>query len=302
MKTYTQSFVLLVLTVLLSANAQAAMNVFACEPEWGALAKNIGGDNVKVYSATTALQDPHHIEARPSLIAKARQADLLACTGAELEIGWLPLLLKKSGNAAIQQGQAGHFMATDHVTLLEKLDHVDRSMGDVHATGNPHIQTDPRLILKVADALAQRMQQIDTSNAAIYQQNHAAFSQRWQQAIQKWQSQAQTLRNTPIVVHHNHWVYLNNWLGLQQVTTLEPKPGVPPSGSHLSSVLQQLKQKPAKMIIYASYQNPRSANWLAQKASIPAVKLPATVGGTSEAKDLFNFFDDMIARLLKAKG
>ncbi|HHC74737.1 MAG TPA: zinc ABC transporter substrate-binding protein [Thiothrix sp.] len=302
MKTYTQSFVLLMLAVLLSANAQAAMNVFACEPEWGALAKNIGGDKVNVYNATTAMQDPHHIEARPSLIAKARQADLLVCTGAELEIGWLPLLLKKSGNAAIQQGQAGYFMATDHVTLLEKLDHVDRSMGDVHAAGNPHIQTDPRLILKVADALAQRMQQIDASHATVYQQNHAAFSQRWQAAMQKWQSQAQILQNTPVVVHHNHWVYLNNWLGLQQVTTLEPKPGVPPSGSHLSSVLQQLKQKPAKLVIYASFQNPRSANWLAQKANIPAVKLPATVGGTSEAKDLFSFFDDIIARLLAAKG
>lgn len=302
MKTYTKSLILLVLTVSLSVNAQAAMNIFACEPEWGELAKNIGGDKVTVYHATTALQDPHHIEARPSLIAKARQADLLVCTGAELEIGWLPLLLKKSGNAAIQQGQAGHFMATDHVTLLEKLDHVDRSMGDVHAAGNPHIQTDPRLVLKVADALAQRMQQIDSNHAAIYQQNHAALTQRWQQAMQKWQQQAQSLRNTPIVVHHNHWVYLNNWLGLQQVTTLEPKPGVPPSGSHLASVLQQLKQKPAKMIIYSSYQNPRPAHWLAQKAGIPAVKLPATVGGTREAKDLFSFFDDMIARLLKAKG
>lgn len=294
---------LMITALFFSANTlQADIQILACEPEWRALAKEIGGDKVKAHSATTAMQDPHHIEARPSLIAKARNADMVICTGAELELGWLPLLLKKSGNSAIQPGKAGHFMASDHVQLLEKLDKVDRSMGDVHAGGNPHIQTDPRKILQVAGALVQRMKQVDAAQAAHYQQGYDRFKQRWQQALQKWQSQAQALRGTPIVVHHNSWVYMSEWLGLKQVATLEPKPGVPPSGGHLAKLLQQLQQTPAKLIIYSSYQNPRSANWLSGKAGIPAVKLPSTVSGTANANDLFGMFDDMVSRLVNAKG
>lgn len=288
-------------TLLFSSTlAHADLNIFACEPEWGTLAQAIGGDNVTVYSATTGLQDPHYIEARPSLIARARQADMLVCTGAELEIGWLPLLLVKSGNAAIQEGQPGHFMATQHVQLLEIPAKVDRSMGDVHAAGNPHIQTDPSRIAQVAKALAERMAQVDSANAAHYQQGYASFNSRWQQAMQAWQSQAASLRGKAIVVHHKSWVYLRNWLGLKEVATLEPKPGVPPTTAHLASVLQQLQSTPAGMVIYSSYQNPRSAQWLSGKTGIPAVLLPSTVGGTPEADDLFTFFDDIIKRLTSA--
>ncbi len=292
---------LIIALALLSSSAQADINILACEPEWGALAKEIGGNKVKIHNATSALQDPHHIEARPSLIAKARQADMLLCTGADLEIGWLPLLLKKSGNTAIQAGKPGHFMATDYVRLQEKLIKVDRSMGHVHAAGNPHIQTDPRKILKVATALSEKMQQVDPNQATHYQNRHAQFKHRWQRAMQAWQSKAQALNNTAVVVHHNSWIYLQSWLGLKKIATLEPKPGIPPSASHLNTVLQQLKQKPAKMIIYSAYQNSRSANWLADKADIPAIKLPSSVGGTTEAKDLFSLFDDIINRLLQAK-
>jgi len=291
-----------VLLISTATTAQADMTILACEPEWGALAKEIGGNKVKVHNATTAQQDPHHIEARPSLIAKARRADMLLCTGAELEAGWLPLLLQKSGNSAIQTGKPGHFMATDYVKLLGVMGKVDRSMGDVHATGNPHIQTDPRRILQVATALVAKMKQVDAVQAAHYQQGYQQFKQRWQQALQGWNNKATSLKGTPIVVHHKSWIYLQDWLGLKQIAALEPKPGIPPSGSHLSALLQTLKQTPAKMIIYSAYQNPRSANWLANKAGIPAVKIPSTVGGTPAAKDLFSLFDDIINRLIQAKG
>lgn len=293
---------LLTLAALLlsSSLAQAELNIFACEPEWAALTQEIAGDKAKVYSATTGLQDPHHIEARPSLIAKARQADLLVCTGAELEVGWLPLLLEKSGNPAIQEGQTGHFMATQQVQLLDIPVKVDRSMGDVHTDGNPHIQTDPRRIAQVGKALTERMVQLDQANAAQYQQNFQTFNTRWQQAMQTWQAQAASLRGKPIVVHHKNWVYLRDWLGLKSVATLEPKPGIPPTTSHLSQVLQQLQTTPASMVIYSAYQNPRSAQWLANKADLPAVLLPSTIGGTSEASDLFKLFDDIIQRLTQA--
>lgn len=284
-----------------SALAHADLNIFACEPEWGSLAQAIGSNKVTVYNATTGLQDPHHIEARPSLIAQARQADLLACTGAELEIGWLPLLLEKSGNAAIQPGKPGHFMAAEQVQLLDIPAKVDRSMGDVHADGNPHIQTDPRRIVQVAKALAERMAQLDTANAAHYQQGYAQFNNRWQTAMQSWQQQAAGLRGTPVVVHHKSWVYLQDWLGLQAVATLEPKPGIPPTTAHLTSVLQQLQTTPAKFVIHSAYENPKSAQWLSGKTGIPVIMLPSTVGGTSTANDLFKLFDDIINRLTSSR-
>jgi len=145
--------------------SSAAISIFACEPEWSALAQELGGDKVSVYSATTALQDPHRIEARPSLIARVRSADLLVCTGAELEIGWLPLLLTQSGNSRIQLGSPGYFEASQYVPKIEVPATIDRSLGDVHASGNPHIHLDPRNVAKVADALAERLNQLDPANA-----------------------------------------------------------------------------------------------------------------------------------------
>lgn len=157
------------LLLALAMPAQAAVKIFACEPEWGALAQELGGNLVDVTVATTALQDPHHIQARPSLIARARNADLVVCTGAELEIGWLPILLQQSGNAKVQAGQPGNFAAADHVRKLEIPGQIDRSQGDVHATGNPHIHTDPRNIAKVATALGLRLAQIDPGHASQYE-------------------------------------------------------------------------------------------------------------------------------------
>ncbi|MHB1094036.1 metal ABC transporter substrate-binding protein [Thiobacillus sp.] len=280
--------------------AHAALNVFACEPEWGALATELGGDAVKVYTATTAFQDPHHIEARPSLIAQMRRADLAVCTGAELEIGWLPVLLRQSGNAAIQPGQPGYFEAARQVVLLEKPSVLDRSQGDVHAAGNPHIQTDPRNIARVAQALGARLAAIDPEHAGAYRARMADFNTRWNAAMARWQAQAAPLRGMPIAVQHEGFPYLENWLGLKQVAVLEPKPGVEPSLGHLAEVAAHLKTTPARAVIRAAYQNPRPSEWLAEHAGIPAIVMPFTVGGSDRAKDLFGLFDDSVDQLLKA--
>ena len=277
----------------------AALNVFACEPEWGALATELGGDAVKVYTATTAFQDPHRIEARPSLIAQMRRADLVVCTGAELEIGWLPILLRSSGNAAIQPGKPGYFEAARQVALLDKPTVLDRSQGDVHAAGNPHIQTDPRNIARVAQALGMRLVEIDPDRAALYRTRLADFNTRWNAALSRWQEQAAPLKGMRIVVQHQAFPYLENWLGLKQVAVLEPKPGVDPTVSHLAEVAAQLKTTPAKAVLRAVYQSPRPAQWLADHADIPVVVLPFTVGGSERAKDLFGLFDDSLDQLLK---
>jgi len=280
--------------------AQAALRVFACEPEWGALARELGGNLVDVTVATTAGQDPHQIQARPSLIARMRNADLVACTGAELEIGWLPVLLQQSGNAKIQPGQPGNFAAADQVRKLEVPTTLDRAAGDVHAAGNPHIQLDPRNIAAVAPALATRLQQLDAAHGAEYAQRSAAFTQKWQQAITRWSTQAAPLRGLPVVSQHKAYAYLYDWLGLKEVAVLEPKPGVEPSASHLQEVLSQLKATPARMVLYSSYQDSRPSEWLGRNAGLPVVMIPFTVGGSDKAADLFGLFDDVLARLLAA--
>ncbi|MDP1690704.1 MAG: zinc ABC transporter substrate-binding protein [Burkholderiaceae bacterium] len=286
--------------VMLALPAQAALRIFACEPEWGALAQELGGKLVEVSVATNALQDPHQIQAKPSLIARARNADLVVCTGAELEIGWLPLLLQQSGNAKVQPGQPGHFAAADAVRKLDVPAALDRAQGDVHAAGNPHIQTDPRNIAAVANALATRLQQIDPANAAQYARAQADFAARWQPAMARWSAQAAPLKGQAVVSQHKGFVYLYDWLGLKEVAVLEPKPGVEPTASHLQSVLASLKATPARMVLYAAYQDSRPSEWLARNGGVAVVRLPFTVGGSDGAKDLFGLFDDTLARLLAA--
>jgi zinc/manganese transport system substrate-binding protein len=279
-------------------SAWAKTHVFACEPEWAALAEELGGDAVAVFSATAALQDPHHIQARPSLIAHVRRADLLVCTGAELEIGWLPLLLRRAGNPRIQPGQPGYLEAATAVALLDRPARLDRAEGDIHPQGNPHIQTSPRNIARVAKVLAKHLEQVDPDHADLYRQRLADFQQRWQAAIRRWEAQAAPLHGLPVVIQHRGWVYMDRWLGLQVVATLEPKPGIPPSTHDLVRVLDQLRQSPARAVLRAAYQDPRPAQWLADRAKIPEVVLPFTVGGDERSADLFGLFDDTIDRLL----
>ena len=286
--------------LLVAPLARAELKVLACEPEWGALVKELAGDKVSVYVATTALQDPHRIEARPSLVAAARNAGLVVCTGAELEVGWLPLLIRQSGNSAIQPGKPGHFEAAAYVRMLDVPQRLDRADGDVHAAGNPHIQTDPRNITLVAEPLARRLAELDPANAATYQARSADFQARWKAAIQRWEQSAAPLRGVPVVVLHKAFPYLQQWLGLVEVAALEPKPGVEPTSAHLSTVLAGLKTRPAKMILRAAYNDPRGADWLAERTQLPVVVLPFTVGGNEQAKDLFSLFDDTVQRLLKA--
>jgi zinc/manganese transport system substrate-binding protein len=280
--------------------AAAALNVFACEPEWGALAQELGGDKVAVYSATTALQDAHRIEARPSLIARIRSADLLICSGSELEIGWVPLLLTQSGNSRIQAGSPGYLEASQYVPKLEIPSLVDRSLGDIHPGGNPHVHTDPRNIARVATVLEDRLVQLDPSNAETYRSRGKSFLARWQAAVARWEKDAAPLKGVPIVVYHRDFSYFINWTGMREVGSLEPKPGIPPTPAHLAELIDQMKRSPAKVIVYSPYNSPQAAEFLSSRARIPSVMMPFTVGGTDKAKDLFGLFDDTIQRLLGA--
>ncbi len=292
-------FLIIIQIIITPIKALADVNIFACEPEWEALAKEIGGEKVKVKTATSAFSDPHHIRARPSLIASVRQSDLVVCTGGELEIGWLPILLEKA-KASVQAGEVGNLMASDYVNKLEVPEVLDRSHGDVHPGGNPHVHLNPYNIEKVAQELTLRLSKIDSDNSSYYQQNLGNFKIKWQEAVVQWEIKAKGLENMPIVVHHKNWVYLIDWLKLNQVATLEPKPGIPPSISHLEELLLTLKSKPAKAIIHAPYEDDKPSKWLSDKTGIVTLELPFTVGGDKSSDDLYRLFDSTINKLLEA--
>ena len=288
--------------MLLAAPAHAALSVFACEPEWGALASALGGNDVSVFTATTALQDPHQIQARPALISRLRGADLAVCTGAELEIGWMPVLLRQASNAKVQPGAPGYFAGAEEVTLLEKPAVLDRAQGDVHPAGNPHVQTDPRNMRIIAAALAKRMAELDPAHAAAYAERGKALDAQFADNIARWQAEAAPLKGRNVVSYHKGWVYLMNYLGMNEVATIEPKPGVPPGSAYIADLLDQIPRLKASMVIYAAYEDPKPSEFVAEKAHLPAVLLPFTVGGTDGAKDLMGLYSDTVKRLLAALG
>jgi len=300
MKTFL-SVLGLTLFMAWTGTAQSAVNIFACEPEWGALANEIGGNRVSVYTATTALQDPHKIQARPSLISRARSADLVICSGAELEVGWMPVVIGQSGNDKISVGKPGNLEAANYVPLKEVPRLLDRSMGDVHPRGNPHIQWGPQNIQLVAGELMKRLAYIDPAGKGYYESRLMSFTQRWAEATKRWEQQAQSVKGVAVIEHHKELTYLFDWLGMSVVGALEPKPGVEPTASHLSELVEQQKTNPAKLIVITTEKNPDAAEWLSGQIKIPEIALPASVGGTPGAKDLFSMYDDAINRLLAAE-
>ena len=292
----------LLMTLLLAAvslPALAALQIFATVPEWGALAREIGGEKVSVFVATTALQDPHRIQARPSLLAQARRAQLVVATGADLEAGWLPLVIRDSGNANIQPGRPGYFEAARYVTLRDVPAVLDRAQGDVHAAGNPHFQLDPRNLLTIGKALSARLGELDPLNAQAYLDAYLAFAGKWQAAIARWEKEAAPLRGMPVLAHHDSFVYLAHWLGFKVTGTLEPKPGIEPTSGQLSTLVARQQSAPARMVLRTAYQSDGPSLWIVANAGIPAVLLPFTVGGTPEAGDLYGLFDDTVRRLLQ---
>ncbi len=289
--------ILFLIFLFASGNANAEVNIFACEPEWKSLAEEIGGNKVTAISATTYKQDPHYIRAKPSLLAAIRKADLVICTGAGLEVGWLPVLMQKAAAQQTLAGNVGNLMVADYVNLLAKPQSLDRSQGDVHPEGNPHIHLNPYNILKAGAELNSRLGKIDPDNKAEYQKNWQSFEARWKQKVAAWEADAKSLKGVQVVAHHDSWIYLLDWLGIKQVAKLEPKPGIPPTTGHLEEVLQTLKTNRAGLIIRAPFNSEQASDWLADKAAIPAVVLPYTVSNEGEPKDLFALYDGIIKGL-----
>jgi len=290
----------MLLVVGAAVPADAALKVLATTPDWGALVTELGGERVNVYVATTALQDVHRVEAKPSLVARARSADLVVSTGAELEVGWLPVLIQESGNSKIQPGAVGSFEAAAFVQKLEVPSKLDRSLGDIHPQGNPHVQLDPHNIAAIAHGLTAKLSALEPAQAAFYAARAKDFDARWSEAIKRWEAEAAPLKGAQVVIMHRDQAYLCRWLGLTEVASIEPKPGVPPTAAYLGQLVGKLSSSPPKLILLNAYNDPKAANWLSERVHAPAVVLPFSVGGSPAAKDLFGLFDDTVNKLLAA--
>lgn len=291
----TASFVL----ALLWAQAAAALTVFACEPEWAALVRVLA-PQAQLYVATHAGQDPHQIEARPALIAQLRRADLAVCTGAALESAWLPALQQRAGNARARDV----FFAADHVDVIDPQPGAIGTpwSGDVHAEGNPHVHADPRNLLLVAQALAQRLAVERPAEAGAIAARAAAFETRWRQHIARWEKEGAPLRGKKVAAQHTTFGYLWRWLGIEQIADLEPRPGMPPTPGHLARLREGLRAQPPAAIVLAGYQDPRPGRWLAQQLGsvAPPLVLPATVGEDAGEAELVAWFDGLLRELVRA--
>lgn len=290
-----------VAAALLAAQA-AAQTVFACEPEWAALVRTLL-PGARVHVATHAGQNPHHVEARPSLIAQLRAADAVVCTGADLESGWLPALQQRAGNPRAREP----FFAADHVALIDARPGALATpwSGDVHTRGNPHLHADPARLAAVAAALAQWLGTAFPARQPEIARRHEAFAARWQAAIAAWQAHAASLRGLRVAAQHTTFAYLWRWLGVEQVADLEPQPGMAPTPGHLQRVREALRAAPPAAVVVASYQDPRPARWLVDQLAggrppPPLLQLPATVAEDADADALAAWFDGLLAALLQA--
>lgn len=285
------------LFVLTLNTAQAKPFVLACEPEWQSLAQEIGGELIQADSATHGQQNPHFIRVKPSLMSKIRRADLIVCSGADLEVGWLPLLLR-NGNAGVQVGKPGHLLISDYVTNIEIPETLDRSLGDIHPQGNPHVHLDPQIILEAAALIEARLSLIDPDNTGSYRNNLESFIARWNAALANWRITAKPLKGKNVITYHKSFSYLLKFLEMNTLTSLEERPGIPPSARHLATVTSIIEQTPPLAVITSPYDPEGPNKWVAEKTGVRVLGLPYTVGGSPEVNDLFTLYDRTIEILL----
>lgn len=282
------------------ASTAQALTIFTCEPEWAALSQELAPE-AKVYSATHVYQDPHYIEARPSLIAKLARADLAICSGASLEAGWLPALQKRAGNRKVVDGATGMLYLSEHIHTIEKQDTEFFSTEHVHPDGNPHFHLDPNRVYKLANVISKRLQMIDPDSRTEYQQALKQWQTTWKLYTLRWKLKAEDLQGKPIAIQHTSFSYLINWLDMEVVADLEPEPGVPPTMSHVKSLVDGANVSHPGVILTNWYQNDRAAKWMAEKSGAKHLNLPATVDLDGDINNLKLLFDHLISQLQGAQ-
>ena len=290
-----------VLLVSIAAPARATVNVVTTTEGLAAIVGEIGGDKVKVTALSRGIQDPHFVDANPSLAVKLRNADLLVDVGMDLEIGWLPPLVTQSRNAAIQPGAARRLTAGSFVSPMDlPTGPVDRSQGDIHPSGNPHFLSDPRRAVQVAEVIAARLSEIDPASAPYFEARLQAFRGKVSAAEKGWKAQLAPLAGRSVITQHKTLTYLLDWAGLKAAGYLEPKPGVAPPPSHVAGLASTVKSAGVKGVLVENYYDPRSANQLRDLSGVKVILIPGDVGGTKSAPDYLSWVDTLVKSLAQA--
>ncbi|HMJ88340.1 MAG TPA: metal ABC transporter substrate-binding protein [Candidatus Acidoferrum sp.] len=281
--------------------AQAKLNVVTTLTDFASIAEQIGGDKIKVSAIAKGSEDPHFIDAKPSFIRLLNQADVLIEGGAELEIGWLPPLLNNARNAKILPGAKGHLFLGQHVKLIDlPTAPVDRSQGDVHPSGNPHFWLDPENARAIATAITELLTCNDNANAAAYETNRKRFVDQLDKKIGEWKKTLEPYRGTKVVTYHKSFDYLLNRFGLELVSTIEPKPGIEPSATHIRTLVPRMKEAQVKLVLAETFRSKRTPEYLAKETGARALFLPSSVGAVPQAKDYFSLLDYDVSQIVSA--
>jgi len=280
------------------STAQAQLKVVTSTTDLYDIAKAVGGDKITATHIGEGYQDPHFIEAKPSFVLQLRNADVWAFVGLDLEIGWMPLLLQGARNPKLQPGQPGYVDASRAIPVLDLArGNVDRSQGDVHPLGNPHYWLDPENGRRIAKLFRDTFSQLDAKNASTYAANADAFTQRLDAAEQSWKADLAKIKGQPVVAWHTSWRYFAEYTGMNIVGFMEPKPGVPPSPSHLAGLIQTMKQTGAKVIVMEPFYDRKTADFVASKTGAKVLVLPPSVGGTKGLDDYIRLMTNDIHQL-----
>ena len=292
-------FLITLLAMSSFAYGKDAINVLTTTEDLKSVTEAIGGDKVKVDSLAKGLQDPHFVDAKPSFMMKAKNADLFIRVGLELEIGYEELIIDGSRNQKIRIGNPGHLDASEGVYLLEvpTTTKVDRSMGDVHPMGNPHYWLDPENVRIVARNIANRLSELSPENAGYFQENLKVFDKKMDEKMAEWNKKMATFKGKKIAIYHRSWPYFVDRFGLVIACELEPKPGIPPSPGHLKEVIDIMKRDNVKIILMEVFYDEKPAQFVADQTGAKVVVVPNSVGGTKEAKDYFSLIDTIVNKI-----
>jgi len=293
-------WIVLVLAAMLAQSGSAMrrpLHVVAAYPYIGDLVEKIGKRNVRVWALARGDYNPHVIIPRPSYIAHVRRADLLVINGAQLEIGWMPPLLRQANNPAVQPGERGFLDLSRHITLIDVPTTVSREQGDIHPDGNPHFYLDPHHIPILAKAIADKLAEIDPADASYYQANYDEFAAQWEAKLKEWDSTMKALEKVRIVEYHKNYDYFLRRYNLALAGTVEPLPGIPPTSKHIEHLETLLKADPARFLLQDVYNPSGASEHLAGKLGMKLVLLPHDIGAVREARDVFSLFDEMVRRL-----
>lgn len=293
--------IILISIFLLSQNAMAQVQIVTSVPDFAAIAKEIGGDKVEVVSLAKGYQNPHYVDAKPTYVTKLNKADLMVYNGLELEIGWLPTLITGARNSDILAGNSlGHYNASS--SIKQKLEvhsgPIDRSMGDLHPGGNPHFMLDPRNGITVARGIAARLIKIDSENSQFYEENFNNFVSTLKMKISEWDTQLAPYKGTEVVSYHKLWTYFIDWAGFRLDGTIEPKPGIPPTPSHVADLIKRMQEQNVKLVISANYYPQKTPQIIAQKTGAAFVILPAMVEGRDGINTYVDLFDTIVAEII----